>query len=175
MSRFDAHMGVTNGCIRNCKLGHMGVNLIGFGEFVIENSTFLCSRTVSFRSDYGAFFHGTVILRNCTWIPTVGEGKKSAEILHAGNEGDHDFGYECGMPRTIVIDGLVIDDRHLPHEALTYFLFPNYDKDFSENKPYPYGTPTNVIARNIRSLAGREICTFAVPAQYPALSELALV
>ena len=74
-----------------------------------------------------------------------------------------------------MVDGLVIDDRCLPNEKLTYFLFPNYDKEFSADKPYPYGTPTNVTARNIRSLAGREICTFAVPAQYPALSELALV
>ena len=171
MSRFDAHMGVTNGCIRNCRLGYMGVNLIGFGEFLIENSTFLCNRTVSFRSDYGAFFHGSLVMRNCTWVPTVAEGKRTADILQARNEGDHDFGYECGMPDNIVIDGLVIDDCHLSHETLTYFLMPNYDKEFSADKPYPYGTPTNVIARNICSLAGREIRMFAVAAQYPALAD----
>ena len=174
MSRFDAHMGVTNGCIRRCRLGYMGVNLIGFGEFWIEKSTFLCDRTVSFRSDYGSFFHGTLTMKNCIWVPTVGEGKKTAEILHARNEGDHDFGYECGMPRTMVIDGLVIDDRHLTHDGLIYSLFPNYDKDFSPNKPYPYGTPKHVIAKGIRALSGREIHAFVNPLQYPALSEFTL-
>ncbi|MBO7176528.1 MAG: hypothetical protein J6W14_04080, partial [Clostridia bacterium] len=102
------------------------------------------------------------------------EGKKTAEILHARNEGDHDFGYECGMPKAIVIDGLVIDDRHLPHDDLTYSLFPNYDKEFSPNKPYPYGTPKQVIAKGIRTLSGREIRAFVNPLQYPALSEFTL-
>ena len=175
MSRFDAHMGVTNGCIKNCKLGHMGVNLIGFGEFRIEGTTFVCSRTVSFRSDYGSFFHGKLTLKDCVWIPTIGETQRAAEIIKAKNEGDHDFGYECGMPALIEIDGLVIDDAHLPNPELVYHLLPDYDADFAVGKPYPYGTPKQVAAKGIRSCAGREILPFCKAEQYPDLAGLTLV
>ena len=174
MSRFDAHMGVTNGQIKHCRLGHMGTNLIGFGEFLIEDTTFVCTRTVTFRPDYGSFFHGKVTLKDCVWIPTLDESRVGAEILRAQNEGDHDFGYECGMPATIVIDGLLIDDSHLTNPNLVYYLFPDYDAEFAPDKPYPYGTPKQVIAGGIRSRAGREIRPFRKPEQYPDLAGLTL-
>lgn len=174
ISRFDAHMGVTNCTIKNCELGHMGVNLIGFGEALIEGTTFRAGRTVNFRSDYGSFFHGKLTLRDCTWIPTHLSSRRPAEILVARNEGDHDFGYACGMPAEIVIDGLLIDDTALEDPALTYTLFPNYDADFCEGKPYPYGTPKTVRTKDIRSASGREIIACADAKQYPHLTDLTI-
>lgn len=38
-SRFDAHKGVANATIRNSKLGHMGINAIGSGTLLVENTT----------------------------------------------------------------------------------------------------------------------------------------
>ena len=49
ISRFDAHCGVTNGSIKNCKLGHMGLNLIGFGDFTVENSSIFGRNFINFR------------------------------------------------------------------------------------------------------------------------------
>ena len=111
-------------------------------------------------------------LKDCVWIPTLDESKEVAEILKAQNEGDHDFGYECGMPATVVIDGLLIDDSHLTNPELVYYLLPDYDAEFAPDKPYPYGTPQQVIVKGIRSLAGHKILPFRKPEQYPALSGL---
>ena len=172
MSRYDAHMGVTNCTIRNCRLGHMGTNLIGFGECIIENTTFISSRTVSLRHDYGATFHGRLVMKDCTWIPTDRNGKASAEIIKAQNEGDHDFGYECAMPYEIVIDGLTIDDRDVVSDGLVYYVLPDYDPKFSKEKPYPYVTPTSVCLNRIVSVSGREIRALRRPEQYPGLENV---
>ncbi len=171
MSRYDAHMGVTNCHIKNCRLGHMGTNLIGFGECIIEDTTFISSRTVSLRHDYGATFHGRLVMKDCTWIPTGRNGKAYAEIINGKNEGDHDFGYECAMPYEIVIDGLTIDDRDVVSENLVYYVLPNYDADFSTDKPYPYITPKSLRLRGITSFSGRTIKIMENPEQYPGLED----
>lgn len=174
MSRYDAHMGVTDCTIKNCRLGHMGTNLIGFGECLIEDTTFISSRTVSLRHDYGATFHGRLVMKNCTWIPTDKNGKSSADIINAKNEGDHDFGYECSMPYEIVIDGLTVDDTAVESERLVYYVLPNYDPDFSKDKPYPYKTPKSVSIRNVSSVTGREIRVLRRPEQYPGLESVTI-
>ena len=38
-SRFDAHMGVANATVRNCELGYMGINAIGFGPVPANSSS----------------------------------------------------------------------------------------------------------------------------------------
>ena len=38
-SRFDAHQGVANATIRNSTIGYVGINAIGFGTFLVEDST----------------------------------------------------------------------------------------------------------------------------------------
>lgn len=104
-SRFDAHMGVANATIRNCVLGHHGINLIGFGTALIENTCVKSANFINLRSDYGSTWNGELIIRGCKYIPT-GVG---AYIIAGSNPGDHDFGYTCYLPRNIVIDGLEID------------------------------------------------------------------
>src|SRR3546814_7215464 len=63
-SRFDAHMGVANATIRNFKLGHMGVNAIGSGTFIIENYTFNGRTLINLRYDYGSKWQEEFIHRN---------------------------------------------------------------------------------------------------------------
>ena len=168
VSRFDAHMGVTNGVIRDCTLGHMGVNLIGFGSFTVENTTVYASRFINFRTDYGAFFHGTLTVRNCTWIPR-NCGKLPA-VFFCRNEGDHDFGYPCALPEAIVLDGLTVKDSELPIDRAIY-LFTPYDKPPVADRLYPYGT-TKHIKANVNTESGRTVVLCKEPSLFPHLSNV---
>ena len=145
LSRFDAHCGVTNGSIVGCQLGHQGVNLIGFGEFLMEDTTVTAPRFVTFRSDYGSFFRGSLTVRNCRWVPVPGN-VCPLRVFFCKNTGDHDFGYDCSLPDTMQID-LQICDSHLTEQDVSYTMFPDYDPDFAPDKPYPFGTPRKLSAR----------------------------
>lgn len=169
VSRFDAHMGVTNCIVKNCRLGHMGVLLIGFGETLIENTEFVGARAVTLRPDYGSFFHGNLTIKNCIWTPVNIEGRKMLEVISARNKGDHDFGYDCSLPQEIVVDGFFIDDRHIPTKGLSYFLLPNYADESTEECLCSYGTPQKVRVKGLYSGAGREILPFRFPKQYSSI------
>lgn len=73
LSRFDAHQGVANATIRNSTLGHMGINAIGCGTLLIENSTVRARSFVNLRPDYGSTWQGNVIIRNCVFVPAAGK------------------------------------------------------------------------------------------------------
>jgi len=47
-------MGVANATIRNSTLGHMGINAIGEGLLLIENTKIMANRIVNLRNDYGS-------------------------------------------------------------------------------------------------------------------------
>jgi hypothetical protein len=169
MSRFDAHCGVTDGVIKSCELGYMGMNLIGFGEFTVEDSRIHGANLVHFRPDYGSFFHGKLTVRNCEWVPRYYGGNVMC-LCGARNSGDHDFGYECGLPEQIIIDGLRICDKHIEAQDLTFYVLSNYDPDYREGKPYPYGTPREVLAR-VSTDSGRTVRLLESPAAYPYLTD----
>jgi len=163
ISRFDAHCGVTNVTVRNCKLGYMGFNLIGFGKCLIENTSINANFFITLRPDYGSTFNGDVIIKDCTWIPRVAH---ATTFIKAQNTGDHDFGYLCTMPRTITIDGLYIDDSAIKTECESYHVFSSYDADFKEGKPYAYVTSRLVKAKGLRSASGKPIVLTDTPEQY---------
>ncbi len=154
MSRFDAHCGVSGGAIKKCTLGHMGVHLIGFGDFLVENTTVYNRHFIKFRDDYGATFNGNLSIRNCTW-KIVDDGRETYNLFEAENAGDHDFGYFCTMPPNIIIDNMQIDDSCIK-EHCRVVVFGDYDSNFSKDKPYPYGTPENVYL-NISTASGRKV------------------
>jgi len=110
-SRFDAHMGVANATIKNSVLGHQGVNLIGTGLFLIENTKVCGYSFLNLRSDYGSTWEGEIIIRNCKFLPRNG-AHPDAVLIGGHYTGQHDFGYTCFMPKKITIEGLVIDDRN---------------------------------------------------------------
>ncbi len=161
ISRYDAHCGVTNAKIKNCSLGHHGVNLIGFGDFVIENSTVYAHSFINLRPDYGSFFEGRITIRDCTWVPSG----QSNSIISANNTGDHNFGYECAMPSEITIDGLTIDDSSNSISDNLYIL-PNYDPNYEPGKPYAYVVPETVNVRGIQIATGRELDAAKFPEAY---------
>lgn len=153
LSRFDAHCGITNGVLRNSVFGFAGVNLTGFGDFLIENCTVMASNFLRLREDYGAFFDGTLTIRNCTWKPCF---DKDMHIIYSRNEGDHDFGYPCMMPSEIYIDGLTVDDSAVSADK-TLHIFTEYDSDYREGKPFAYKTCDRIIIAGVANASGRAV------------------
>ena len=163
LSRMDTHMGVSGFyTIRDCTLGHMGLNAIGRGRLTIENATIHGDRLIRFRGDYGSTWEGELIIRNCRWIP--GRGNRTQQfVVGVSNDGMHDFGYPCTMPRQIVIDGLIFDDADAPDEYEGLYLLT--DPDILENvsdspqlpdlRPYPYTCCKQVIVKNLTTTSGK--------------------
>ena len=151
ISRFDAHQGVTNAIIRNCELGHQGINAIGFGTFLIENTVNHCSSFVNFRADYGSTWHGNFIIRNCKFEPVRGW---SINVFGGKATPSHDFGYPCTMPETISIDGLAIslDKIKLNRPAAMFTDFVSNNEN--ETAPYPYQVTRQLIVKNVTVSGG---------------------
>ena len=165
MSRFDAHMGVTNAVIRGCELGHMCLLLIGHGRCLIENTTAFGNSLVSLRSDYGSFFDGTLTVKNCVWKPR----SATPYVLGAQNGEEHDFGYECRMPHTFEIDGLAIEDGDLGDQYTKLYILPTYDPTFRTDKPFPIVPTKKLILSRIQTKSGKKYEIMQDPAMYPQL------
>lgn len=158
LSRFDAHMGVTNATIRRCKLGHQAARLIGNGEFLMEDTEIFTKPDDYFRdflylrADYGSSFDGNITIRNCVWHTTA----KDARVIGSLNDGDHDYGYPCYMGRNIVIDGLrIINGKNTPKENTQITLFARCDGALSD-RSYPYILPQTVTYGGITFENGAE-------------------
>jgi len=159
LSRMDTHQGVSGTyTIRGCTLGHAGLNAIGRGTLTIENSTLNGRSLLSLRSDYGSTWEGTVVIRNCRWLPACGAAVQPT-LLNASNDGQHDFGYPCHMPREITIDGLVIDDRTRPQDYQGPFHFSDPDGANPDpaTRPFPYRLTERVTITNLTTTSGRTL------------------
>ena len=156
-SRFDAHCGVANATIKNSIIGHVGINLIGSGVFLVEN-TKVCGRGfINLRGDYGSTFEGEVIIRNCEYVPLNGR-QSDAVLINGSNSGQHDFGYTCYMPRKITIDGLVINDANPPNNYQGPKIFGNFNNAYRNEEyveKYPYVITEEVEIRNLTVKSGK--------------------
>ena len=156
-SRFDAHMGVANATIKNSVLGHQGINIIGCGVFLIENTKVHGGNFVSLRGDYGSTFEGEIIIRNCEYKPRNG-APSDAILVGGGNSGQHDFGYTCYMPRKLTIDGLAIDDTNHGKSYPGPKIFAPFNNDYrSEDyvEKYPYVITEEVEISNLTIKSGK--------------------
>ena len=170
MSRYDAHEGVTNITIRNCAFGHQKVNLIGYGEALLENCKMSGPYIFALRSDYGSFWNGNITLKDCTWVVNA---KDKAATFTANNTGDHDFGYPCAMPTVYTIDGLEIIANNIPEDGHIR-VFTNYDRTFGDgNKPFPYKPTEKLILKNIRITDGWTLELAESPELLPGLEVIA--
>lgn len=161
LSRMDTHQGVSGTyTIRGCTLGHAGLNAIGRGALTVENSTLNGRSLMTLRSDYGSTWEGTIVIRNSRWIPACGTGTQP-HVINATNDGQHDFGYPCFMPREITIDGLVIDDGRHPKDYQGPFIFTDADGAVPAGKPrpFPYRLTERVTLRNVTTTSGRPLRT----------------
>jgi hypothetical protein len=161
LSRFDAHMGVANATIRNSTLGHQGINAIGSGTFIVENSTIYGSNLINLRSDYGSTWQGEFIIRNCTFVPSGGRSV-TGSLIGGSNSGMHDFGYICYMPQRITIENLRIDDTSHPQDYKGPAIFANFNPkmtDDSYKEDFPYVRTKEVILRNVTTVSGKTLRT----------------
>lgn len=157
LSRFDAHMGVANATIRNSTLGHMGINAIGTGTFIVENSKMQGSSLINLRSDYGSTWKGEFIIRNCVFVPSGGRAI-STSLIHGYNSGQHDFGYTCYMPEPITIVNLHIDDANHPDDYEGPAIFADFNPAMTSDsykEEFPYIITREVILRNVTTASGR--------------------
>ena len=159
LSRFDAHQGVANATIRNSTLGHMGINAIGSGTFLVENSTIRGRSIVNLRSDYGSTWQGELIIRNCVFVPAGGK-PTSADLISGSYSGLHDFGYTCYMPERITIENLRIDDSQHPDNYQGPAIFANFNPqltDSSYQEKFPYVITKEVVLRNVTTTSGKAL------------------
>lgn len=158
-SRFDAHMGVANATIRNSTLGHQGINAIGSGTFIVENSTIYGRNLINLRSDYGSTWQGEFIIRNCKFVPAGGK-TASASLIGGSYSGLHDFGYTCYMPEKITIENLEIDDSNHPADYKGPAIFGNFNPNMTDGsyvEKFPYVITREVILRNVTSASNRTL------------------
>ena len=158
-SRFDAHMGVANATIKNSVLGHMGINIIGTGTFLVENTKVCSSSLINLRSDYGSTWEGEVVLRNCEFIPRNG-APSDAFLVNGSYSGQHDFGYPCSMPRKIIIDGLVINDVNPVDGYQGPKIFTNFNRDYTGEayqEKFPYHITEEVVIENLTVKSGKPL------------------
>jgi hypothetical protein len=164
-SRFDAHMGVTNATIKNSVLGHQGINLIGRGVFLIENTKVCSSNFLNLRGDYGSTFEGEIIIRNCEYLPR--NGAQSDAVLLSGNySGQHNFGYTCYMPRKITIDGLNINDGNPPNGYQGPKIFATFNRAYNNEdfvEQFPYVLTEEVVIENLTTKSGKPIMVSSNP------------
>jgi hypothetical protein len=159
LSRFDAHMGVANATIRNSTLGHQGINAIGSGTFIVENSTIYGRNLINLRSDYGSTWQGELLIRNCVFIPANGR-TTSVSMIGGSYSGQHDFGYTCYMPERITIENLNIDDSKNPEEYKGPAIFADFNPNMTDDsymEKFPYVRTREVILRNITIVSGKKL------------------
>jgi hypothetical protein len=156
-SRFDAHMGVLNATIKNSVLGYMGINIIGSGVFLVENTKVCGSTFINMRSDYGSTWEGEVIIRICEFLPR--NGAQTDAVLFGGNySGQHDFGYTCYMPKKITIDGLVINDGNPPNNYRGPKIFTNFNSAYTNEEfteKFPYVITEEIEIKNLTIKSGK--------------------
>ena len=155
LSRFDAHQGVTNVKIKNCILGHQCIQLIGHGDFLIEDSTVISNNShfIYLRCDYGSIWDGDITIRNCVWKTKA----KTLRIIGQNNCGDHNYGYTCMMGNNITIDGLKIlngKDTNKDEMKLSVFSECNGAKS---GLPYKYNITKNLTLSNITVENGADL------------------
>lgn len=163
LSRMDTHMGVSGTyVIRRCTLGHMGLNAIGRGRLTVEDSTLYGNALVSFRRDYGSTWEGELEIRNCRWIPSCGD-TCTPRMINVNNDGTHDFGYPCSMPREVTIDGLFVDDSNTPedYEGMYFFTDPDDVRDgvteaTPQDRPFPYAPCEKVKVLGLETASGKK-------------------
>ena len=85
-------------------------------------------------------------------------------MIGVSNDGTHDFGYPCSMPREVTIDGLFVDDSNTPegYQGMYFFADPDDGHDGvtelppPEDRPYPYESCRRVEVRGLKTASGKK-------------------
>ncbi len=141
LSRFDAHQGLYNGKIVNCKINFM--ELTGKGDLLIENVDWNSPNpgetynSFSYlRGDYGCTWDGTITIKNCT--ANVERGDFYIFFHYFNN---WYYGYPCVFPN-LVVDNLKINGLdegakvHIVTEGRSMLREPNLHLPTVLNTPH---------------------------------------
>jgi hypothetical protein len=154
LSRMDVHQGVSGDyIIRRSTLGHAGLNAIGRGRLIVEDSTLHGAKLITFRPDYGSTWEGEVLVRNSRWVPPAGNSASLA-MFGVQNDGTHDFGYPCFMPRVIRIEGLFVDDSQRPRDSQGITFFSDPIGASGVERPFPYRLTDRLEVRGLKTASG---------------------
>lgn len=155
LSRMDVHQGVSGGyVIRRTALGHQGLQAIGRGLLLVEDSTIHSRNLISFRTDYGSTWDGEVVVRKSHWVPPPGGGGRPV-MFAASNDGMHDFGYPCSMPREIRIEGLFVEDAWTKDSSTPgVAFFGDILGEPRENRPFPYRLTERLEVAGLTTASG---------------------
>lgn len=149
LSRVDVHMGVSGEyIIKNSTIGHGGINAIGSGQLTVENSSIRSGDLIGFRDDYGSTWDGDILIRNSTWIPLG----KSLVMFGMRNDGSHDFGYPCSMPRNIRIENLTVEDGK-SSKGITFLGDPLGKA--KNPRAFPYRITEMIEVKGYKSTSGK--------------------
>ena len=158
MNRVDAHQGVYNLTIKNCVLGHQGIQVIGQGKLIVEDTEIIgADFFITLRTDYGCMWNGDIIIKRCKY--NVKKSNSFPSVIRAVNNGTHDFGYTCRMAKSIIIEDLVIDDTSkLDNSSYNrcplIFTHANFLGDItSDVYKYPYFYPSSLSFKNISTVS----------------------
>ena len=77
-------------------------------------------------------------------------------MFYVGNDGTHDFGHPCFMPREITIDGLFVDDSNHPENYRGIYLFSDPGGRDPEDSPFPYERCQKVTIRGLTTASGEK-------------------
>ena len=94
-------------------------------------------------------------------MPACGE-TAWPHLIGVRNDGMHDFGYPCSMPREITVDGLFVDDTNYPEGYQGMYLFtdpdgtPAGDQGLppAAERPFPYARCETVRIRGLSTASG---------------------
>lgn len=159
LSRFDSHQGVFNGTIRNCTIGHGGINAIGSGKLILENTTVYSKNLIHLREDYGSTWQGEFIISNCKFVPSESKSKNFT-LIDGKNSGQHDFGYTCYMPERISIENLTIDDSNFVNNPQGGLVFEDFNSEMTNDsfiEKFTYVKTKEVILKNVTTSSGKAL------------------
>ncbi len=139
LSRIDNHIRLNNLYVYNSIIGNKGIHYTGWGEMIIENSTFIgCTNAMQPREDYGSFFDGNITLRN---IRLIGVGAVLGIQLYNDDFG-LDYHADAVGCRKLTIDGLRVENAPSDFKLLKV----------TGNVPLETKVMPHFKARNIESL-----------------------
>lgn len=103
---------------------------------------------------YGSTWEGEVGIRNSRWIPPAGRAGRPA-MFGMQNDGTHDFGYPCFMPRVIRIEGLFVDDSKQRREDPGVMFFSDPVGPSRNQRPFPCRLTERLEVRGLQTASGR--------------------
>ena len=118
LSRFDAHAGVYNFSITNCRIAQ--INITGGGLGVVENCVVYRTHLFTLREDYGTYWMGDIRVKNVVLVQDTSGFYVFSGNVHDVDVHDPEMGFKTQMPNLYLenvtatkYDGTLHDDASL--------------------------------------------------------------